>query len=425
MLLIFYRILLVFLYPFVVLFMFYRRIIGKEDKNRISERFGLTKVERPNGKLIWFNAVSVGEINSAWAIIKRLNLDENLSILITTTTLTSSKVVADKIKKLENKNRVIHQFVPIDLTSAVYFFMNKWKPNLLINMESEFWPNLFTIASKCCPIIVLNGKMSKRSFRFWYKFKNLKELIFPNIDICLAQSKNDYKRFLMLGVQRVKFLCNIKFFSEKCDVNEELYKEISQSVDNRHVWLANCTHAGEEEIIIETHKILKKKYNDILTFLVIRHPNRIKSVTHILDKNKITYTTTNENYLVDEKTEFYIHDKFGELGTFFKLCKIVVMCGSFKSGIGGHNPAEAMKFDCCILTGPYIDNNYILFKELLENNACIILKKDNSDELSKQIEYLFDNPEQVKMFINNAYRKSLEYSIISNEIINLIKERIS
>lgn len=425
MIIIFYRLILIILYPFIILFMIYRRIIGKEDKNRIFERFGITKVERPKGKLIWFNAVSIGEINSAWTIIKQLNEDKNLNILITTTTLTSSEVVANKIKNLTNKDKVIHQFVPIDLTTAIYFFIKRWKPDVLVSIESEFWPNLFTIVAKHCPIIVLNGKMSKKSFRFWYKFKNLKELVFSKIDICLAQSKNDYKRFLMLGVQRVKFLGNIKFFTEKCDVNEELYEKILQKINNRHIWLANCTHAEEEEIIIETHKLLKQKYNDILTFMVIRHPNRSESMANILSKNVIKYSMTSLDSSINNEIEFYVHDKLGGLGTFFKLCKIVTMCGSFKRGIGGHNPAEAMRFDCCILTGPYIDNNYILFKELLESNACIILEKDDPITLPKQIEYLLNNPEQVKILADNAYRKSLEYSQISSEIIDLIREKLN
>lgn len=424
MIIIFYRAILVILYPFIVLFMLYRRIIGKEDKNRILERFGITKVKRLEGKLVWFNAVSIGEINSAWTIIKQLNENRSLTILITTTTLTSSEIVAGKIEKLKNKDKVIHQFAPIDLTSAIYFFIRRWKPNLLINIESEFWPNLFTIVAKYCPIVVLNGKMSKKSFRFWYKYKNLKELVFSKIDMCFAQSKNDYKRFLMLGIQRVKFIGNIKFFVEKCDVDEELYEVLIRKMANRHIWLANCTHAEEEELIIETHKLLKQKYDDILTFMVIRHPNRVEHIMDVLNKNRISYSLSSNDHSINNETEFYIHDKLGSLGTFFKLCRIVTMCGSFRRGIGGHNPAEAMKFDCCILTGPYVDNNYVLFKELLENDACVILDKDDTDTLTKQISYLFDNPEQVKLLSDNAYRKSLEYSHTSNEIIDLIVERV-
>ena len=422
---IFYRILLVILFPFIILLMLYRIIIGKEDKKRFFERFGITKIKRPDGKLIWFNAVSIGEINSAWRIIRNINEKYDFNILITTTTLTSSQIVLEKIEKLKNKKKVIHQFAPIDLTTVVYFFIKKWKPNILINIESEFWPNLFSITSKNCPIIVLNGKMSKKSFRFWYKFKKLKEVVFPKIDVCLAQSKSDYKRFLILGVQSVKFLGNIKCFVEKSDVDEELYSRLFKITSNRHIWLVNCSHEGEEEIIVKTHKILKEKYKDLITFLIIRHPDRLNDVKSILSRNNISYTTTTQNNPINNDIEFYVHDKLGNLGTFFRLCRIVFMCGSLKKGIGGHNPSEAIKFDCCVLTGPYIDNNYVLFKELQENNACIILKEDNEIILSKKIQYLFDNPEEVKILSNNAYIKSLEYSKNSNEIMDLIYKIIA
>ena len=166
--LIIYRILIFILTPVIHLYLFIRKLKGKEHKSRFAERFGKTKIERPNGKLIWINAVSVGEINSAWTIIKRLNEDNDYKILITTTSTTSAETVRNKIKQLPNLDNVIHQFVPVDTYFSVKRFLKHWKPDILINVESEFWPNLFTLTKKFCPIMVLNGKMSKKSFRFWY-----------------------------------------------------------------------------------------------------------------------------------------------------------------------------------------------------------------------------------------------------------------
>ena len=140
-----YRFLLFVFYPFIILYLNIRRWKGKEDKIRIKERFGKTNIVRPNGKLIWFNAVSVGEINSAWTIINELNKNVENNILITTTSLTSANNVLNKINKLPNPNKVIYQFVPIDVTICMKRFLNHWKPNLLINVESEFWPNLFLL----------------------------------------------------------------------------------------------------------------------------------------------------------------------------------------------------------------------------------------------------------------------------------------
>ena len=355
--LIIYRILIFILTPLIHLYLFIRKLKGKEHKSRFAERFGKTKIERPNGKLIWINAVSVGEINSAWTIIKRLNEDNDYKILITTTSTTSAENVKNKIKQLPNLDNVIHQFVPVDTYFSVKRFLKHWKPDILINVESEFWPNLFTLTKKFCPIMVLNGKMSKKSFRFWYRNKKLKESIFDSIDICLAQSRNDYKRFIMLGVQNVQFLGNIKFFVDKCYINGNLYEKLLEQTKGRRKWLVNCTHRGEEEIIIATHKLLKQKHKNLLTMLIIRHTNRTEEVLKLLEKNNLKYVTTTSGEGVTEDVDFYVYNMMGELGTFFELNDIVFIAGSLQRNIGGHTPAEAIKHNCCVITGPYVENN--------------------------------------------------------------------
>ena len=418
----FYRFLLFILYPFIIIFLFIRKLNGKEDKNRINERFGKSKIKRPDGKLVWFNAVSVGEINSAWSIIKRLNEEENINILITTTSVTSANNVKNKLGKLPKPDKVIHQFVPID--ACIKRFLNHWKPSILINIESEFWPNLFTMTRKVCPVIVLNGKMSKKSFRFWYRHRKLKEMIFDSIDICLAQSRNDYKRFINLGVQNVQFLGNIKFFVDKCDVDDKLYNYLNEKIKNKTKWLVNCTHKGEEEIIIEAHKILKQQYKNLFTTLIIRHPDRTKEVCNLLEKNNIKYITTSSEAELTDDIEFYIYDKFGNLGTFFDLNKIVFIAGSLQKNIGGHTPAEAIKHGCCVISGPYMENNYALFKDLLNDDACIILKDNKPETLASTIGELFSDAELLTKISNNSYRKSLKNSVVLNQIIDIIKKNI-
>ncbi len=422
-----YRLILIIVYPLIYIYLLIRKFKGKEDKKRFPERFGKTKIVKPEGKLIWFNAVSLGEINSAWSIIKKLNDEGNYNILITTTTLTSAENVAERIKKLEIKNNklVIHQFVPIDFQFCIARFLKHWRPDILVNVESEFWPNLFTMTKKMCPIIVLNGKMSKKSFKFWYVNKKLKESIFDSIDICLAQSKSDYKRFIMLGVQNVQFLVNTKFFADRSNVDEKLYKYLKEKTKDKKIWLVNCSHKGEEEIIVETHNMLKKVYNNIMTILIIRHPNRIKEVEKILENNNINYIITTSDKDIDENTEFYIYDKIGNLGTFFDLSSIVFMGGSLQKGIGGHTPAEAIRHNCCTVTGPYIENNYMLFKELSNIDGCIILKDNKSKTLFEKVDFLFQNPFEVKKIVDNSYRKSIQNLSIFNEIVDIIKNKIN
>lgn len=420
-----YRFLLIILYPLIYLYLYYRKINGKEDKKRFKERFGKSKIKRPKGKLIWFNAVSVGEINSAWSIIRKINEENIYTILITTTSTTSANNVKEKINQLKYTNKVIHQFAPIDIQFCVKKFLKHWKPNILVSIESEFWPNLFTITSKICPIIVLNGKMSKKSFKLWYINKKLKEQIFDSVDICLAQSKNDYKRFLNLGVQNVQFLANIKFFVDRCFVNNELYNNLLNNTKNKKLWLVNCTHQGEEEIIIEVHKKLKKVYSNLMTVLIIRHPNRMEEVGKILENNNIEYINTTSNKKITDKTEFYVYNRIGELGTFFDLCKIVFIGGSLQKNIGGHTPAEAIRHNCCVITGPYIENNYILYKDLLNINGCIILKDNKVDTLFNTIDNLFRNEFVTNKIADNSYSKSIKNVNILNEIIDIIKSKIN
>lgn len=415
-----YRILLFIFYPFLCLYLFIRKRKGKEDKNRINERFGKTTIKRPEGRLIWFNAVSVGEINSAWSIIRKINENNNVSILLTTTSITSANSVKIKMAKLPNPDKVIHQFAPID--ACMGRFLKHWKPNLLINIESEFWPNLFTKTKKVCPIIVLNGKMSKKSFRFWYKHKKLKEMIFDSIDICLAQSRNDYKRFINLGAQNVQFIGNIKFFVDKCDIDTDLYNSLSEEIKDRKRWLVNCTHEGEEKIIIKVHELLKQKYKDLITTLIIRHPERTVEVCDLLNKNSIKYVTNSSGKKVNNDTEFYVYDKFGNLGTFFELNKIVFIAGSLQKGIGGHTPAEAIKHGCCVVSGPYMENNYALFKDLLNDKACIVIENNRPETLFKTIDELFSDGEKVARISNNSYRKSLQHSVVLKQIIDIIEK---
>lgn len=161
-----------------------------------------------------------------------------------------------------------------------------------------------------------------------------------------------------------------------------------------------------------------------MTILIIRHPERTKEVENILENNDINFITTTSGKEITNKTEFYIYDKIGNLGTFFDLCNIVFIAGSLQDNIGGHTPAEAIKHNCCVITGPYIKNNYMLYKDLLNINGCILLKSNKADTLYEKIDYLFKNPAKVKEISDNAFRKSVKNANILNEIVGIIEEKI-
>jgi 3-deoxy-D-manno-octulosonic-acid transferase len=408
--------------PFIKLYIHVRKARGMEDNLRFRERFGITEVKRPEGKVIWFNAVSIGEINSAWSVINRLNQETDCNILITTTTKTSSDIVENKIQILQKPERVVHQFFPVDTTSCVKRFLEHWKPSILVNVESEIWPNMLTLTKKFCPILILNGKMSKKSFRFWYVMKKLKEQVFDGVELCLAQSKRDLKRFINLGLQQVQFLGNIKFFVDKQPVDVEYLNFLKNGIGNRKFWLVNCTHEGEEDIIVKTHKLLKENCPDIFTINIIRHPKRSEDVANLIAKAGLKASIASRNDPINRDVDFYVYDKIGDLGTFFELSEIVFIAGSLKQKIGGHTPAECIKYGCCVVSGPYIDNNKILFRDLLDNDACVVLKDNNPVTLSKKVNELLENDALRNHIISEAYTKSIKSASYLGEIVNKISD---
>lgn len=420
-----YRFFLAIVSPFLYIYLLIRKFKGKEDKIRFKERFGYTNIIRPEGKVVWLHAVSVGEINSAWAIIEKLSTESDSTILVTTTTVTSAETVRKKLEKMENNKNIIHQFFPIDLYFNVKRFLKHWKPNIYIVVESEIWPNIFTMTKKYCPIFILNGKISRKSFRFWYRARKLKEQIFDSVDICLAQSKIDYKRFINIGVQRVQFLGNIKFFVQKMPVDNLYYNLLKDQIKERKLWIVNSTHNGEEQIIIDAHKILKQKYPDLLTINILRHTNRSNEVVKLINSNKLNVSIANKNDKISDNTDIYLYDKLGNLGVFFELGEVVFIAGSLKPKIGGHTPAECIKQHCCVVTGPYIENNKLLFKDLKDEDGCIILNDNKPETLAKTIDKLFSDDSLRANIANNAYVKSIKSTSVLNEITQLISDEIN
>ena len=417
----FYKLLIYLFYPLIRIYIFIRKISGKEDKHRYRERFAITDKKRPKGKIIWINAVSVGESNSAWSIIDKLIENSSHYILFTSTSLTSAKLITEKIKDRKYKNRVIHQFFPIDYPHIIKRFLKYWRPSILLNIENEVWPVLFTTIQQFCPIFILNGKMSKKSFRFWYRFKTLRQQIFnSNIECCLVQSIKDLKRFINLGIQKSQYLCNIKFFTEKLPVDMNYYNFLAKNTQNRIFWLVNCTHEGEEEKIIAVHKNLKKKYKNLLTMIVIRHENRVKNVENMITEKKLKLCKLSDNKDIDNNVDIYLHDKIGNLGALFEINSIVLMGGSLVENIGGHSPVECIRHNCCVITGPYIDNNLVLYKDLIKNNGCIILKTSTVEEITDTVDNLFKDTGLKNYYINNAFTSSVKSLNILNEIVSKI-----
>ena len=381
-----YRILSVALFPFLELYLFYRVFKKKEDKKRLKERFGKPTKERPEGQIIWLHAVSVGEANSALILVEELlSFAPEVNILFTSTTLTSAKIIESKLPKFSN--RVIHQFLPIDSYYCVEDFFNFWQPRIAIFVESEIWPNLiFEAKERQIETFLVNGRMSEKSAKKWKWAKTFGFEIFNNFSAIFAQSEEDKKRFERLTNKEVLLYGNLKSQAQNLSCDPEKLLILKNQIGKRKFWLAASTHDGEEAELVRLHQILKQQFPDLLTIIILRHPNRAEDVKKLFGNTTFAQRSKNQN--IGNATEFYLVDTLGELGIFYSLAPFAFIGGSLVE-VGGHNPFEAIKLGCAVISGRHTFNFKEIYKNLAENNAAIIV--NSTDELAGVVgEFLQD-----------------------------------
>ncbi len=372
----FYRIISILLFPFLELYLFFRVFKKKEDKSRLKERFGNPTKSRPEGQIIWLHAVSVGEANSSLILIDELlKFAPKTSILFTTTTLTSAKIISEKLPKWQG--RVIHQFLPIDSYFCVKNFLDFWRPRAAIFVESEIWPNLIFEARKMGALTFLvNARMSEKSAKKWLLARLIGFRIFDYFATIFAQSEGDKKRLEKLTNQEVLLYGNLKSQAHNLEANEEKISDLKGKIGNRKFLVAVSTHAGEEEIILQVHDRLKNNFPDFLTIIVPRHPNRAQEIKNLCRSRKISQRSQSEN--ISNSTEIYLADSLGEMGIFYSLQNFAFIGGSLLP-IGGHNPFEAIKLGCAVISGSQVFNFAEIYRDLQKDQACLIV--DSADDL--------------------------------------------
>jgi len=368
-----YQTLSVLLSPFIDLYLAFRKFKKKEDSSRFNERFGYSKINRPDRILVWIHCASVGESKSSLALAKAiLTQNPSINILITSSTVTSAKQITSNLP-----TRIIHQYVPVDKFFTVRRFLKHWQPNLAIFIESELWPNLITQTKKSCKLILVNGRVSQKSFRNWQMLHKCGFNLLKNFSICFAQSQADRQKFIDLGLKNTHFVGNLKTSSPLLTVDQLELANLQQKIGDRTFWLASSTHKGEEEIIIRIHQELKRSFPNLLTIIVPRHPNRLEEIIKLIPKN-FNIAIRSKKQAIDD-CEIYLADTMGELGTFYSLSKISLMCGSLIDNIGGHNPFEAIHLGSVILSGCYVKNNEEIYRDLVDSGSCVMIK--NEEEL--------------------------------------------
>ena len=413
-----YRILINFIFLLTPIILIIRLIKKKESITRFKEKFCFFSEKKGKGKLLWFHGASVGELQSVVPLLQKLEKNKEIkNILITTNTLSSSIVV----KKL-NFKKVIHQFFPIDTNYHSKKFLNYWKPSVAFFIDSEIWPNtIINLEKNKIPIIVLNGRITKKTFERWNYFSKFSNFIFNKINLCLSSSKISLKYFKKLGVKNLKYLGNLKFSQSE---NEKIIKfnNLNKILKHRKVWCASSTHYNEELFCGLTHKKLKKKYKNILTIIIPRHVERIEEIKSELLKLNLNISTYKSKKKINDKIDIYIIDAYGKTKSVYNFCKNVFLGGSIINH-GGQNPLEATRYGCNILHGPNVEN----FKEIYNylSNLKLSSKINNHLQLSAKLDKLFSKQNNSK--INQKKLKKIGEKILVNthrEVYKFIKDEI-
>jgi len=362
--------------PIIIIF---RLIKKKEHLIRFKEKLCFFSKKRGSGKLIWFHGSSVGEILSVIPIIENLEKNKSINkILLTTSTLSSSNI----LKKFKFK-KTIHQFFPIDNNYFSKKFLDYWKPNTVFFIESEIWPNfLINIKKKEIPLILLNARITRKSFRQWKKISKFSKMVFECFNQALAQNNETKKYLKKLGVKKVKLLGNLKFSETKIKTKKDLDKNLKIFFKSKKIWCASSTHEGEEIISALAHKNLIKKFKNLVTIIIPRHINRVDTITKEIENLGLIAHLHSSKNKIKKNTEIYIVDTYGETEKFFNICKTVFLGGSLIKH-GGQNPLEPARLGCKIIHGPNI-NNFNEIYSLLDKNK-ISIKVNNLNQLIKEV----------------------------------------
>ncbi len=364
-----------FFAPIILKLRIYRK---KEDENRYTEKLCTIEKKRTGGKLVWFHAASVGELMSIIPILEKFEKIKKIkTILITTNTISSSRIFEKKIKS----KKIIHQFFPFDKDIFAKKFLNHWLPDLVIFVESEIWPNfIFNIKNKKIPLILLNARITTKTYLRWKKILSFAKLVFGSFDMCLSQNKETEKYLNNLGAKKIKNLGNLKFSKSNFISSNKHKKNILKMFQYKKIWCASSTHDGEEIFCSKTHIELKKQLKNIILVIIPRHVYRCNEIVEELNKLNLKVHVHESQSKFGLDTDIYLVNTFGETQKFFNISKSVFLGGSIINH-GGQNPIEPTRMGCSIYHGPHIDN----FKEAYSylNSHNISKKINNINNLKK------------------------------------------
>jgi len=325
---------------------------GKEDPARLHERRGEARIPRPEGRLIWIHAASVGESQMALTVAEAL-LDQHADahVLITSGTLTSASLIARR-----GLDRLIHQFPPVDAPGWVSAFLDHWNPDLGVFTESELWPNLILAAkARGVPLALMNARMNQSSLDNWARWPSSAKTLLGAFDWIGAADQRTAEGLSRLIGRPVELAGNLKLECGLPAPDPDALKAAQDAIGERPVFVAASTHEGEEALIAAAHAEILKARPDALMILAPRHPERAEAVAAVLNDHGLAHARRSQGETPDGKP-VWLADTLGEMALWYALCPVAVIAGSFKPGIGGHNPIEASRADAVVITGPYVDS---------------------------------------------------------------------
>ena len=369
---------------------------GKEDPARIGERRGMSRDVRPHGPLVWIHGASVGEVLAAAALIEKLRA-LNIRIHLTSGTVTSAAIVAKRFPA-----DIIHQYVPYDSPRYVTRFLDHWRPSLALFIESDLWPNLIlSSAARRLPMVLINGRMSHRSFPRWRRVSGTISALLGRFDVCLAQSQVDAERFTALGSRNVVTTGNLKLDVPAPPADSAKLERLMSVTRGRPIIVAASTHPGEEDILLAAHRTLAGFFPSLLSVMVPRHPDRGEAIARTVAASGLHVALRSREELPTAATDIYVADTMGELGLFYRLAPIVFMGGSLVPH-GGQNPIEAIKLGASVVHGPHVFNFTDVYEAL--DSAGGARQADTQEALAKELGRLLADPGARKLSVDAADR---------------------
>ena len=357
---------------------------GKEDPARIGERYGHASRARPESVLIWMHGASVGESLAALPLIDAILERPGRHVLVTTGTVTSAQLMAERLPQ-----RAVHQYAPLDSIASVRRFLDHWRPDLALFIESEFWPNLILeTRARNVPMALINARMSDRSFRGWSRARALAKTLLSSFDACLAQDEKSAARLKALGGRSVQVSGSLKADAPPLPVDDAALREFKAAVGSRPLFLAASTHPGEEALLLDVALKLRAGAANPLTVIVPRHPSRGSEIEAMARERSFSTRRRSTGALPGASTDVYVADTLGELGLFYRAAPFAVLGGSFIPH-GGQNPLEPARLGTAVLTGPHTHNFEDTFRVLLAAQGEGLVR--TSDDLRALVARLVDD----------------------------------